>query len=99
VDDEQNAVGFVVACGVHLPVTGGTPGIDGIGTHGDGDSQRNVAPGVFAADKPATHAFAMALWKKRDEMTSVGIDPLINGLVADGEGGEIEPDAASDEFR
>ncbi len=98
-DNKQNAVGFVVACGVYFPVTGGTPGIDRLGAQGDGYALRNVAFGMLAANKPAAHTFAMALWKKRDQVTSVGVDPLIDRFVADGESGEIAADAAGDEFR
>ena len=52
---------------------------------------------VFRAPWEA-HAFAMALWKKGNEVSSVGVDPLIDGLVADGKSGAVAADAACDEF-
>ena len=97
-DHEQNAMSFMVAGGVNLPVAGATPGLDGARALGDGHAERNVAFGVFAADKTPAHAFAMALWKKGNEVSSVGVEPLIDGLVADGKSGAVAADAACDEF-
>ena len=88
----------MVAGGVNLPVASGAPGSDRAWALGDGDAQRDVTFGVFAADKTPAHAFAMALGKKGNEVSSVGVDPLIDGLVADGESGSVAADAAGDEF-
>jgi hypothetical protein len=98
-NDENSALGFVIASGIDFPVTGDAPGIDGGRSERNGDAQRDVATRVFAGNEAAMHAFAMRFGEQRNEEASVAVDPLVNGFMADGATGQIERNAACDQFR
>ena len=98
-NDQQRARRFVIAGGVDFPMTDDAPGVDGRGPMRNGNAKRNAASGVFARNKAAMHAFAMTLGKEGNQLTGTAIDPLINGLVTDGETRPVERKASCDQFR
>ena len=89
----------MVTGGINFPVAGDTPGINGTRPERDRNTLRDMASGMPARNKAAVHTFAVALWKKRNQESSVAVDPLIDGFVTDGAAGQIKRNTASDQFR
>jgi len=99
VEDEENRGGLAIARGVGLPMPGHAPGGDRAGALGDWNAVRDVLLEMFAFNVTAISAFAVGLGEKTSKPGSVGIDPLVNGFVADAFAGKLERQAARNEFR
>ena len=75
------------------------PGLDRRRTFRDRNAIGNVRLEMFAFGVTAISAFAVRFGEKTDQVRSVGIDPLIDGLVTDAFAGMIETQSAGDGFR